>query len=154
MLSRRASAIRYAVQLAGLFSASPDLRRRYAAGLLAAALTLHDLEEAIGYPLQRRVILDVVPLAPSVAIVWTALVVVTAVGVAAALWAGSGTPMAGKVAVLRLLAAILLANVLIPHVPAAWRLGGYAPGVITAVAVNLPVCLLALMLLRTQPART
>ena len=39
----------------------------------------------------------------------------------------------------KLTASVLLANVFIPHVPAAIALGGYAPGVITAVAVNLPL---------------
>jgi len=37
-----------------------------------------------------------------------------------------------------LLAVTLLLNVLVPHVPAAIALGGYAPGVGTAVLVNLP----------------
>ena len=37
-----------------------------------------------------------------------------------------------------LLAVTLLLNVFIPHVPAAIALGGYAPGVATAVFVNLP----------------
>ena len=37
-----------------------------------------------------------------------------------------------------LLAVTLLLNVFIPHVPAAIALGGYAPGVATAVLVNLP----------------
>ena len=37
-----------------------------------------------------------------------------------------------------LLAAVMLVNVLVPHVPAAIALGGYAPGVVTAVLVNLP----------------
>jgi hypothetical protein len=34
--------------------------------------------------------------------------------------------------------AIFLVNVFVPHVPAALLAGGYAPGVVTAVAVNLP----------------
>jgi hypothetical protein len=29
-------------------------------------------------------------------------------------------------------------NVFVPHLPAAWVLGGYAPGVVTAVAIQLP----------------
>ena len=43
-----------------------------------------------------------------------------------------------------LLAVTLLLNVFIPHVPAAVALGGYSPGVITAVLVNLPfsICFL------------
>ena len=33
----------------------------------------------------------------------------------------------------------MLSNVLVPHVPAAIRFHGYAPGVVTAVSINLPV---------------
>lgn len=33
----------------------------------------------------------------------------------------------------------MLANVFVPHLPAAIRFRGYAPGVITAVAINLPL---------------
>lgn len=36
-------------------------------------------------------------------------------------------------------AATMLVNVAVPHVPAAVRAGGYAPGVVTAVMVVLPV---------------
>lgn len=36
-------------------------------------------------------------------------------------------------------AATLLVNVAVPHVPAAVRAGGYAPGVVTAVTLVLPV---------------
>ena len=43
--------------------------------------------------------------------------------------------------VVRITALILLANVMVPHVPAAIALGGYAPGVVTAVALNLPLSL-------------
>lgn len=33
----------------------------------------------------------------------------------------------------------MLANVFVPHLPAAIRFRGYAPGVISAVAINLPL---------------
>jgi hypothetical protein len=36
------------------------------------------------------------------------------------------------------LAAVMLVNVVLPHVPAAVALGGYSPGLVTAVLVNLP----------------
>lgn len=136
-----------------ILGADPDTRRRAAAGLLAAALTLHDLEEALGYPLTRPVLLRSWPAAPPVEAFWAALAVVTGVGVAAAAWAAYGPSSPVKRGVLRAIAAILLINVLVPHVPAAVILGGYAPGVVTAVAVNLPLCLLALRLLRAEPSR-
>ena len=133
--------------------ALPDTRRRRAAGLLAAVLVLHDLEEAVAYPRMRPAVLEVVPFVPPASVFWAALAVVTLAGVAAAAWAGRGAASVGKTAVLRTIAIILLANVLIPHVPAAVVLGGYAPGVITAVALNLPAALLALRLLQATAHR-
>jgi hypothetical protein len=136
------------VLFAGLFPASADARRRRAAGLLAAALVLHDLEEALAYPVLRPAIREFLPFAPPVAVFWASLAAVTLGGVALAVWAGRGAGSTAKTATLRAIALILLANVLVPHVPAAIVLGGYAPGVAAAVAVNLPVCLFALALLR------
>jgi hypothetical protein len=133
---------------AGFFPASADARRRRAAGLLAAALALHDLEEAVAYPLLRPAIRGILPFAPPVAAFWASLAAVTLGGVALAMWAGRGPGSAAKAATLRAIALVLLANVLVPHVPAAIVLGGYAPGVATALIVNLPVGLLALALLR------
>ena len=43
----------------------------------------------------------------------------------------------------------MLANVLVPHVPAAFVFRGYVPGLVTAVVLNLPVmCLLAMRAVR------
>lgn len=120
--------------------------------LLAGALVLHDAEEAAGYPLARPDVLAFFPSAPPLVVAWAALAVVTLAGVAAAAWAGRGPASAGKTGMLRAIAAILLVNVLVPHVPAAVVLGGYAPGVITAVALNLPAAVLALRLLRAPSA--
>lgn len=124
---------------AGFTSAPPDVRRRRAAALLAAALALHDLEEALGFPLTRAKVVALWPATPAPAAFWMALAAVTALGLLAALWAGSGPASGAKVATLRTIAWVLLVNILVPHVPAALVLGGYAPGVVTAVAVNLPV---------------
>ena len=139
-----------AVLFTGLLRAPPDTRRGWAAGLLASALVLHDLEEAAAYPALRPAIREILSFAPPVDAAWAALAAVTLAGVALALWAGRGPGSAAKTAWLRTIAVILLANVLVPHVPAAMVLGGYAPGVVTAVALNLPVSLLALMLLRPR----
>ena len=128
----------------------PDARRGWAAALLAAALTLHDLEEAVGYPAIRPAILEVLPSAPPPEAFWASLAVVTAGGLLAVLWAGSGRVSGAKALTLRAIAGVLLVNVLVPHVPAAIVLGGYAPGVVTAVVVNLPACVLALRLLRER----
>jgi hypothetical protein len=121
-----------------------------ASGLLLAALTAHDLEEGVGYGLQRPLLTERLPVVFPTPVVWAALVVVTAAGAALLLWAGSGPASPGRIAAVRAIAAILLINVLIPHAPLAWWLGGYAPGVITAVLVNIPVGLTALALLRRR----
>lgn len=55
-----------------------------------------------------------------------------------------------KLLALRALAAVLLINILAPHLPAALAFGGYVPGVLTAVAVNLPIELGALLILRRE----
>lgn len=128
--------------------APPDTRRRQAATLLAAALSLHDLEEALAYPLLRPRIVELWPSAPPAEAFWISLAAVTVGGIVLALWAGSGRSAGGKALALRAIAWVLLVNVIVPHAPAAFVLGGYAPGVVTAVAVNLPACLLALRLLR------
>lgn len=133
-----------------LLRAPPDTRRGWAAGLLASALVLHDLEEAAAYPALRPAVREILSFAPPVDAAWAALATVTVVGAALAWWAGRGPGSAAKTVGLRTIALILLANVLVPHVPAAVVLGGYAPGVVTAVAINLPVGWLALALLRPQ----
>lgn len=51
---------------------------------------------------------------------------------------------------MRVVASVLLANVMLPHVPAAILLGGYATGVVTAVVLNL---LLNLWILRRDGNR-
>ena len=131
-----------------LLSAPPAARRGWAAGMLAAALTAHDLEEALAYPRLRPAIHELLRFAPPVEAAWGALVAVTVAGVALARWAGRGAASATKATALRAMALVLLANVVVPHVPAAFLLGGYAPGVATAVLISLPVGLLALALLR------
>jgi hypothetical protein len=138
------------VLFAGLLRLPPDDRRAWAAGMLAAALTAHDLEEAWAYSRLRPALREILPFAPPAEAAWAALAEVTVVGVGLALWAGRGPASAAKMGWLRAIALILLVNVLIPHVPAAVVLGGYAPGVATAVALNLPLGLLALMLLRPR----
>jgi hypothetical protein len=138
--------VRWLTELQG----DPDRRRRVVSGALAMALAAHDLEEAIGFQRQHAEILRVVPFAPSVAAAWIALAGVTAAGLLLLLWAGAGPSTPARRLALRATALVLLANVMIPHLPAAWILGGYAPGVLTAVLINLPVCGLALWALRND----
>ncbi len=69
------------------------------------------------------------------------LVAVTAVTIFGLVLAALGTGRAPKPWAqdgLRILAWILLVNIVAPHVPAAILAGGYAPGVVTALLLNLP----------------
>ena len=52
---------------------------------------------------------------------------------------------------LGVLAVAMVVNVVVPHVPAAVLTGGYVPGVVSAVLVNLPVA--ASYLRRARGAR-
>jgi hypothetical protein len=67
--------------------------------------------------------------------------VVTVVPALIVAWATTGRQSAAKREAVAILVAALLWNVFAPHLPAAMLLGGYAPGVVTAVAINLPFAL-------------
>jgi len=131
--------------------------RPLAAALLASAVALHNLEEGLTYsitrPLVGRVAADAgVDLTlPSPAMFQSALGLVTFVALALLAWAARSDGNDDRAwTVLRVIAAVLLVNVAVPHVPAAIWLGGYAPGVVTAVLINLPLA--AWILLRGRPA--
>jgi hypothetical protein len=121
--------------------------------MLLAALALHNLEEGIAYPEMRGTITGVlaargIPLSPAPSTFALALAGLTLGAALLVGWAACGPGTAAKRLALRGFAAVLLVNIVAPHVPAALLLGGYAPGVVTAVAVNLPVGVLAWRLLR------
>lgn len=78
------------------------------------------------------------------------LAAVTIAGLVVATWAGSGSESAAKPRALTLFAGLLLANVLLTHLPAAIAMGGYAPGVVTAIGINLPVSIFCLRRLSVQ----
>ena len=69
---------------------------------------------------------------------YVALVFATVVPAAVVLAATSGRASGGKAWAVVFVQSLFLVNVFVPHVPAAVALGGYAPGVVTAVLVNLP----------------
>jgi hypothetical protein len=118
-----------------------------------AAVLVHNVEEALTVDRHAPAVLALVPDAvrrfmPSRHYIYDALVVATVIPIGLALvarrdrrsWATYG---------LLLVAAVMLVNV-IWHSVAAALLGGYAPGVVTAVAVNLPVMALALRWARRE----
>lgn len=118
--------------------------------LLAAAFAAHNLEEGLAFPAMRDAIAARAHAwglpwwSPGTATSSAALLVLTVVAGVAMLWAARTPPSDAKRTAVRALAWVMLANILLPHVPAALWLGGYTPGLVTAVAVNLPVSLWAL----------
>lgn len=108
--------------------------------LFPVAVTLHNAEEAIrmpgwsaGHAVQLPVRL------PGSAEIWAALLVFTvAAFVVTYLSARRGPESIWAYLTFGYIVATL-ANVFVPHVPAAIVLRGYAPGVVTAVLINLPM---------------
>jgi hypothetical protein len=118
--------------------------------LFPIEVTLHNAEEAIWMPrctAGHAVQLPVRP--PGVAEILAALVVVTvaAFGVTY-LCAHRGPESIWAYLTFGYIVA-MLANVFVPHVPAAIVFHGYSPGLVTAVLINLPVMsILAFRMLR------
>jgi hypothetical protein len=114
------------------------------------AFAVHNLEEASTAPAFFEDPPPDLPMPwPSPTAFQTATAVVTAIGLALVLYAirteRTWPPTA--------LAAVMLINVAIPHVPLALISGGYAPGVVTALALNLPVDLFWLTRCRRRPSK-
>ena len=110
-------------------------------------LLLHNLEEAITlkayFPKINALLNGSVPasllaLRPTPTQFYIALAGATIFPLLIVAIATTGKPTRTKDYLVAILQALLLVNVFVPHVPAAIALGGYAPGVLTAVLVNLP----------------
>lgn len=115
--------------------------------LVAIFAVLHNLEEALTIPsyapeVRQRLsrVLPSTVLAASEDLSWfyVALTVATVVPILVVLVATTGRPSRGAAWTVAFVQSLLLVNVVIPHIPAAVALGGYAPGLATAVAINLP----------------
>ena len=133
----------------------PGRELRLPALFLAAAFAGHNFEEGLAYPAMRG---DIAARVHELGLPWwspqgaafsAALLALTLAASAAMLWAARSPPTRAKRTLIRALAWVMLANVLLPHVPAAFALRGYTPGLVTALAVNLP---LSLWILRTTRA--
>jgi hypothetical protein len=119
--------------------------------LLAFVIALHNAEEAVtaaAYLPRVREIIERIPalrerglLPPSLPRLYLALIIVTVVPAFVLGWATTGRDSSVKREVVAVIAAALLWNVFLPHVSAMIVLRGYAPGGLTALAVNLPFCL-------------
>ena len=127
--------------------------------VLLFAFLLHSAEEAVTYGTFRpasqallRSIFSPAYTAPTVTEFHVALALVSIFAAVLMLWAWGNAPRRAARNLQRVLAWIMLANVLIPHIPAAVLMGGYAPGVLTAMLVNLPAAGWALIRMRQQPS--
>ena len=130
-------------------SAAPvSARRRHLAVALGAAIVLHNAEEGLAFArfgepvaaLLRRWGVPIEPLpweAMRAGLIAATLVPLLLIGIATL-----GARTEWKDAILAGVAAVFLLNVFVPHVPAAVALGGYAPGIVTALLLNLPICTL------------
>lgn len=76
--------------------------------------------------------------APSWQAMQLGLLLVTLAPAGIVVWASVGKQRWWKDAAVCWVGGVFLANVFLPHIPAAFLAGGYSPGVLTAVLVNLP----------------
>ena len=115
--------------------------------LVFAFLALHNLEEAltmraylprISKLLREHAPASLVPALPTPAQFYAALVGATLIPLLLVAFATNGKPTQLKSYLVALVQAQVCLNVFVPHVPAAFALGGYAPGLVTALLINLP----------------
>lgn len=115
--------------------------------LVFVCAAIHNLEEgltAARYLPRAREMLsqylspDLLIKIPGTEQFYYSLIVATLLPLALTVFATTGNPSQIKPYLVAGIAAVLLLNVFVPHLPAAILFSGYAPGLITAVAVNLP----------------
>ncbi|GAA2268740.1 hypothetical protein GCM10009853_022670 [Glycomyces scopariae] len=103
------------------------------------AFAVHNLEEALTAPAFFEHLPPDLPVPwPTPAAFQIATAAVTLIGLALVLFA----TRTGKTWPITVLATIMLINVALPHLPLAVINNGYAPGVATALLLNLPIDLL------------
>jgi hypothetical protein len=114
------------------------------------AFALHNLEEALAAPAYFDRMADRLSIPwPNAGIFQAGTALVTVAGLVLTVIAVRRS----RPALVTVLAWIMLVNVLVPHVPLAVFSGGYAPGVVTALVLNLPIDLLWLLRYRTADRR-
>ena len=114
------------------------------------AFAIHNLEEALAAPAYFDRMEGRLPIPwPNAGVFQAATALVTVVGLVLTLVAVRRS----RPGPVTLIASIMLVNVMVPHVPLALLSGGYAPGVVTALLLNLPIDLLWLLRYRhAEPA--
>lgn len=121
------------------------VRMRWA---LIPVVAAHNFEEWLTFPLfgnvsqtvAARLGLSFEP--PSWAATQIALVLVTVLPAVVVVWASFGRQGLIKDMVVCGIAGIFFANIFLPHLPLSIAIGGYSPGIVTAIVINLPFCLL------------
>jgi hypothetical protein len=103
------------------------------------AVALHNGEEAIWMPRWGANHAGQLPVHPGAVEIRTALAVLTVAALALTFLSARKGPQSVWAYLLFGYVVAMLANVLVPHVPATILFRAYAPGVVTAVAINLPV---------------
>ena len=120
---------------------------RFLQWLLFLCVALHNLEEGVAAKsylprvhnlLRQHVPATLLGVVPTLDRFYIALLGATLVPLVLTVIATTGKPSRLKSYLVAVIAMGLLLNVFIPHVPAAVALGGYAPGVATALLLNLP----------------
>ena len=121
------------------------MRRQPVLWLVPLLLTIHNAEEALFFPRYLPFVLSRLPggwqavIAPlTTGQVWSALALVTGSAFLAAWWADRSPDSASALWLLLLIQAAVLLNALWHAAAAVVLFGGYAPGVVTAVLLNLP----------------
>lgn len=108
---------------------------RLLAWALFAAFAAHNAEEA----LTMGAFLDHVGAAFLLTPFLVAVTAVTALGLVLVVAGTRGRPARWARDGLRILAAVMVVNAFVPHIPVAVLSGGYAPGVVTSVLLNVPL---------------
>lgn len=120
----------------------PSLSRNTLLALIGVSLVLHDTEEYLTFPTFLRSFSPLQRWVPRASLlqnphnIHLALVMATVLPLAVIVWAIL-RPNKGLLIAALLLESVLLVNAFW-HIFAAFVRGGYAPGVITAVLINLP----------------
>lgn len=129
---------------------------------LIPVIAAHNFEEWLTFPVYGEAAsvlasrLGVEFAAPAWGTLQAALILVTVIPALIVVWASTGRQHRTKDLVLCAVASIFLVNVFVPHLPAAIAIGGYTPGLLTAVGINLwfvPSLLMAAVREQVLPAK-
>ena len=104
------------------------------------ALTLHNAEEAVFMPRWIAVHGSPLPFHGSVVKIWLGLLLISVGAFVLTRFSDKKGRQSVPAYLLFGCIAALLANVFIPHIPATLLFHTYTPGIVTAVLINLPLC--------------